>query len=89
MARNKMEIKNGVLNNFSRSKYDSQGEIIDVKSYGDYGYVVLSGKVTLSLKAEGDPVTFKPAAIMLFNKIDNEWKISRQVYNFREYRDDV
>jgi ketosteroid isomerase-like protein len=80
-----MEIKDGILNSFSRSKYDLQLEIIEVKSYGDHGYVILSGKVTLSPKAGGEPVTYKPAAILIFNKIDNEWKISRQVYNFREY----
>jgi len=55
--------------------------------YGDHGYVILSGKVNISPKAGGDTVTFKPAAIMIIKKIDSEWKISRQIYNFREYQE--
>lgn len=87
IAKSKMEIQNGISKSFNRAKIDLQADSTELKSFGDHAYAIFSGKVTFCSKTEGDTAVLQPACIMLFKKTDGEWKISRQVYNFRNYQE--
>jgi ketosteroid isomerase-like protein len=87
IAKSKLEIKDGISNSFNRVKIDLQSDIFELKSFGDHAYAIFSGKVTFYSKTESDTTILQPACIMLFKKTDDEWKISRQIYNFRNYQE--
>jgi uncharacterized protein (TIGR02246 family) len=87
IANKKSEIKEAMSSGFDKIKYDLQEELIEIKSFGNHAYAILSGKVILNFKDTGDTVIYQPACIMIFQKINDDWKINRQVLNFRNYID--
>ena len=85
IAKKRDEIKDAMTSGFEKAKYDLQEDLIEIKSSGNHAYAILSGKVTLHFKATADSVIYKPAAIIIFKKINDTWKLNSQVLNFREY----
>lgn len=85
VARTKNEMQVVVKESFNSADYDFQLEAEELEIMGNYAYLLLGGSVKISAKSSQDTVLYEPATLMIMRKEGVEWKIYRQVHNFRKF----